>query len=415
MRIFLLSIMLCCLANIAHALDIKSMRVGVHKDKVRIVFDLSELSDFRTFMLSNPFRIVLDLPDFNWKTDNTTHPETSLITNVRKGALEPGISRIVLDLSKPAFIQSAFMLPAQNGKENRLVIDYTPTSEANFLAKKGTVHGTLKTAPEQPKTTTSYNASGLPIPPPNSARPTARQKQQNTTVRKKPLIVIDPGHGGVDPGAIGHSKIYEKNVVLALSKELKRQLINSGKYRAILTRENDVFIRLRDRVAFARKHEADLFISLHADSIKRQNVRGTSIYTLSQKASDAQTAKLAEKENQADLIAGIDLSVEDEQVAFILGDFLMTDTMNQSNFFANTLVDKLKDNNIRTLDRPHRYAGFAVLKAPDIPSVLIETGFMSNRTEASLLNQPEHRKKVASAIRAGIDVYFERTHQNEQN
>lgn len=414
MRTFLLSLMLCFLANASHALEVQSMRVGVHKDKVRIVLDLSELSDFRTFTLSNPYRMVVDLPDFEWKISNPEHPNASFIKSVRKGTLSAGISRVVLDLEKPILIQSAFMLPAQNGKKNRLVIDYSPTDESNFLSKKGTVHGTLKTeAP--PKQTIVHSAHGIPIPPPNSARPKTRQRPTQSKIWKKPLIVIDPGHGGVDPGAIGHSKIYEKNVVLALSKELQKQLINSGKYRAILTRNKDVFIRLKDRVAFARKHEADLFISLHADSIKKRNVRGTSVYTLSKKASDAQTAKLAERENQADLIAGIDLSVEDEQVAFILGDFLMTDTMNQANFFANTLVEKMKRKKIRTLERPHRYAGFAVLKAPDIPSVLIETGFMSNRTEATLLNKPTHRRTIASAIKTGIDAYFTRTHQNEQN
>ncbi len=415
MRTLLLALLFYFSTSTSYALDVQSMRIGVHKDKVRIVFDLSKLTDFRTFMLDAPYRMVIDLPDFKWNIKNVERPPTSHITAVRKGALNKGISRIVLDLNKPVLIQSAFMLPAQNGKKNRLVIDYTLVNQSTFLAKKATVHGTLQNIKDPlPKTTNMVH--GIPLPPPNSARPKSKpQVAQTTKFKKKPLIVIDPGHGGVDPGAIGHSKIYEKNIVLALSKELRKQLINTGKYRAILTRDKDVFIRLKDRVAFARKQNADLFISLHADSIKKKNVRGTSVYTLSKKASDAQTAKLAEKENKADLIAGIDLNVEDEQVAFILGDFLMTDTVNQANFFANTLVEKLQKKKIRTLERPHRSAGFAVLKAPDIPSVLIETGFMSNRAEASLLNQPKHRKKVAAAIKAGIDAYFIRTHQNEQN
>ena len=227
--------------------------------------------------------------------------------------------------------------------------------------------------------------------------------------------MIDPGHGGNDPGAVGHNRAYEKNVVLSLSKELRKQLLATGKYRVLLTRENDRFIRLKNRVKFARDANADLFISLHADSIHKSNVRGTSIYTLSKKASDAQTAKLAEKENQADLIGGVGLTVEDEQVAFILGDFLMNDTMNQSKFFANTLVKKLKSHGVKTLENPHRYAGFAVLKAPDIPSILIEAGFMSNRKEAQLLNQASHRQKLAKAMRAGIDAYFDYIYKNEKN
>lgn len=415
MRLLLLALLFCFPASISLALDVQSMRVGVHEDKIRLVLDLDRLTDFRTFTLSDPFRMVIDLPDFSWNINTIERPPSSLIAAVRKGTLNASISRIVLDLNKPVLIQSAFMLPAQGNKKNRLVIDYKATNMTMFIAEKGRIHGTLQNEKNYVKQQKIHTIKGIPIPPPNSARTKSQQTTKATTQRRKPLIVIDPGHGGVDPGAIGHGKIYEKNVVLALAKELRKQLINTGKYRVALTREKDVFIRLKDRVSFARKKNADLFVSLHADSIKKRNVRGTSVYTLSKKASDAQTAKLAEKENKADLIAGIDLNIEDEQVAFILGDFLMTDTVNQANFFANTLVEKMQKKKIRTLQRPHRYAGFAVLKAPDVPSVLIETGFMSNRTEATLLNQPAHRKKIAQAIKAGIDTYFIRTHKNEQN
>ncbi len=400
-----------------YALDVNSVRFGVHNDKIRVVLDLSELSDFRAFMLADPYRMVIDLPNFDWDADRIQRPKESMVSGIRKGALTQDISRIVLDLETPALIQSAFMLPAQGEKANRLVIDYTKTTQSNFMAQKGIIHGTLDTQnllttdEAIQNTAPIVTAGGIPLPPSNNARPSSAAS--GGFKKDKPLIIIDPGHGGVDPGAIGSNKVMEKNVVLALSKQLRDQLLASGKYRVKLTREDDTFIRLSDRVAFARKHQGDLFISIHADSIKKSNVRGTSVYTLSKKASDAQTAKLAEKENRADLIAGIDLNVEDQQVAFILGDFLMTDTMNQSTFFANTLVSKLSAYNIRTLETPHRYAGFAVLKAPDIPSVLIETGFMSNREEAYLLNQPAHRKKVSTAIQSGIDSYFEHVQNND--
>lgn len=402
----LLTLLWCVFPSLSYALEVQSVRFGVYNDKIRVVLDVDKVSDFRAFILTEPYRLIIDLPTFTWPGNKIERPPETRITGIRKGELSPQISRIVFDLNQPTIIQSAFMLPKQKGKKNRLVVDYKFTSHANFTNHKDQIHGNLKI----PKTLTTTSSSTSNIPHP-SQKPAAYADIK----KEKPLIVIDPGHGGVDPGAIGYNKVYEKNVVLALSKELKNQLINTGKYRVIMTRDKDVFVRLKDRVSLARKHNADLFISIHADSVARQNVRGTSIYTLSKKASDAQTAKLAEKENQADLIAGIDLNIEDEQVAFILGDFLINETQNQSKFLANTIVKKIENKKIRTLKTPHRFAGFAVLKAPDIPSVLIETGFMSNKAEADLLNKPAHRKKIAQAIRIGIDAYFQNAEFNNNN
>ena len=399
----------------AQALEIKSVRYGKHPDKVRLVIDMDKVADFRVFTLSTPYRLVIDLPQFTWSAGKTGKPDGVNITDVRQGMLRDNISRIVFDLERPAAIQSAFFLPKNKDRPDRLVIDYKPVDAITFEAKKATVHGTLKTE-NYARSDIPFNKTaiknGIPIPPPNTARPT-----HNTPSRaaRKPLIIIDPGHGGADPGAVGYNKTYEKYVVLSIARELRKQLRASGKYRVLLTRDKDVFIKLKDRVKFARKNGGDLFISLHADSIRKKNVRGTSIYTISKKSSDAQTAELAKKENQADLIGGVGLTVEDKQVAFILGDFLMNETMNQSKFFANTLVKKLKTNGIRTLENPHRYAGFAVLKAPDIPSILIEVGFMSNRKEAMLLKQKDHQQKIAKAIRSGIDAYFEHAALNENN
>ncbi len=362
-----------------------------------MVLDLDEVTDFRTFVLSSPYRIVVDLPHFTWKAGQTQKPFEAKVDDIRQGKLNQDVSRIVFDMQRPVIIESAFLLPSQDKKSNRIVVDYKFVNNTDFTKNKGTIHGTLSISP----TEASLTSNEIPRPPTNKERPTQNNKTE------KPLIIIDPGHGGQDPGSHSRSKIYEKNIVLALSKELKKQLLNTGKYRVLLTRETDIYIRLKDRVKFARDHEADLFVSIHADSIHKPNIRGTSVYTISKKASDAQTAKLAEKENQSDIMAGLDLSIDDEQVAFILGDFLMNDTMNQSKFFANTLVSKLKQSGIKTLQNPHRYAGFAVLKAPDIPSILIEAGFMSNAQEAKLLNQSHHRKKIASAILKGIDTYFD--------
>lgn len=385
-------------------MNVDNVRIGVHPSKIRLVIDVSEVTDFRAFTLDSPYRLVIDLPNFSWQAGKVDRPAQAMISDIRQGALMPGVSRIVFDLEKPVKIETAFLLPQHQERPTRIVIDYKVVPKQTFNAHKSTIHGTLKIEDYE-------NASAEPR---KAAIPYPSEKP-DTIARPKPLIIIDPGHGGQDPGALGGKGIYEKNIVLALAKDLRRELEKNGQYRVLMTRESDVFIRLRDRVKFARKHNGDLFVSIHADSIHKPNVRGTSVYTISKKASDAQTAKLAEKENQVDLMGGYDMVVEDEQVAFILGDFLMTDTMNQSKFFANTLVKKLRSHKIRTLQTPHRYAGFAVLKAPDIPSILIEAGFVSNREEARLLSQPSHRRKLAKAIHDGIDAYFAYVRNNERN
>ncbi len=443
--------MLC--ASNAHALEIEDVRFGTHKNFIRLVLDLGETQDtnFRAFALSSPYRIAIDLPDFKWNAGKPERPPLSLVEDIRQGPLMPGIARIVFDFRKAVMIQNAFLLPADGTNTSRLAIDYKVVSPEELEQQKSKIFGALKVQDrvassqkkpiddvlknytqkpsEQPNPAdyidykVAMQKDGIPRPPPNALRPKSRS-QNPFDVKKdavaqravrKPLIVIDPGHGGQDPGALGPNKIYEKTVVLALGKELKRQLLASGRYDVKMTREKDFYIRLKDRIQFARDHQADLFISLHADSIHKSDVRGTSVYTLSRKASDAQTAKLAERENQSDMIAGVDFEIEDEQVAFILGDFLMNDTQNQSKFFANTLVEKLEKNKVRTLRNPHRYAGFAVLKAPDTPSVLIESGFMSNKQEARLLNRADYRKKLATAMKDGIDAYFVAVRNNENN
>lgn len=395
---------LCLQTHSAFALDIDDIRFGAHEDQTRMVLDISKNSDFRTFVLSDPYRLVIDLPSFEWKAGDIKHPASAGISDVRHGNLMPGISRLVFDLKEPIAINAAFMLPGQASakKSDRLVIDFGPVSTAAFAKEKNKVLGKLDiNKPNTQASKQKARTASASVPP---------QPRQN----KKPLVVIDPGHGGVDPGAIGPRKIYEKKVVLALAKELKKQLLATGKYRVLMTRESDIFIKLRDRVKFARKHEADLFVSIHADSIEKKNVRGASFYTLSEKASDKQTARLAARENKADLIAGVDLSVEDEQVASILVDLTMRDTTNQGKYFANKVVEAFQGNSLKVLHNPHRHAGFAVLKAPDIPSILIEAGFMSNNQEAEKLNTSAYRKQLAGAMKKGINAYFEQVKKNQR-
>jgi len=240
------------------------------------------------------------------------------------------------------------------------------------------------------------------------------QNFPSLTQFKKPLIVIDPGHGGRDPGAINSSHgIKEKNITLSMAKELKSQLESSGLYNVLLTRTYDKSIELNGRVEFARVNNADLFISLHADSIGKPLVRGVSVYTLSKKASDEQTAKLAAHENSVDVIANLNLG--NSEVEDILLDLILRDTMNQSNYLATNVVDALRINGIRMLEKPHRFAGFAVLKIPDIPSVLIEVGFMSNYQEALMLSKAEYRHKIGRAMVASIEVYFKNIRLNHRS
>ncbi len=220
-----------------------------------------------------------------------------------------------------------------------------------------------------------------------------------------PLVYIDPGHGGPDPGTIGHSGTFEKSVTLAVAQELERQLLATGRYRVKLTREKDVFVALRERFAMAREDQADIFISLHADSSFVGDPRGLSVYTLSETSSDAEAAALAAKENKADLIAGVDLSKQSNAVSSILIDLTQRETKNQSARFAELLVNELSRVTM-LLPNTHRFAGFAVLKAPDIASVLIEMGYLSNVQDEALLLSPAHRAKLAGAMLRAIDGYF---------
>lgn len=410
----------------ACALSIDTVRFGTHPDKTRIVVEVDQPTDFRAFILDNPYRIVIDLPAYEWNAGSIKKPKNGLVHDLRTGMLDSVTSRLVVDVTQPVAIRSAFTLPASTTAKDRLVIDFQVIAQNSITEEKKQFFGDL---PKQPTSTvsksTNVNAKVATLPPPtktstqsDTITPGRKPNASSTTETvysplRKPHIVIDAGHGGQDPGAVGVHKTYEKHVTLAAAKELKKKLESTGRYRVSLTRDKDYYIKLYKRVGIARSREADLFISLHADSIGDKSVRGASVYTLSNKASDAQTAKLAAKENRADLIGGVDLSHEDKEVSDILLDLAMRDTMNQSKFFANTIVSSFQQRGIRVLRKPHRYAGFAVLKAPDVPSVLIEMGFMSNRLDVSLLSSASYRGKMASALAESINRYFNTVRKNQ--
>ncbi len=396
-RFFTVLLFLIAIPISGHAaLSVEDLRFGTYQDNARIVLELNQPSDFRAFTLNNPSRLVIDLPEFNWKPAKLQNIETSMVKKVRQGVLEPGISRIVLDLEQDSAISRAFLLKPDHGYQHRLVIDYAASANKAAQAKR---FGSLSTA--EPQTVNT------------AVTPQVTPSVKKAATPRKPVVVIDAGHGGVDPGAVGKGDIYEKNITLAIAKKLRDQLQRTGRYKVVMTREDDRFLKLYQRVAIARQHKGDLFMSIHADSIRKASVSGASIYTLSDKASDEQTARLAARENKADLIGGVDLSVEDKDVANILLDLVRRDTMNQSNFFAGSIVSAFEKENIQLLERPHRSAGFAVLKAPDIPSVLVETGFVSNNKEARMLTRSDYQEKIAATLKEGIDRYFERLALNQ--
>lgn len=232
----------------------------------------------------------------------------------------------------------------------------------------------------------------------------------------KPIVVVDPGHGGVDPGAISLSGAYEKNIVLALAHDVQNILNKSGKVHCILTRNGDTFIPLRERVAFARAHHADLFMSLHADTVSDPTIRGLSVYTLSQTASDTEAQALADKENKSDIVAGIDFSNESAEVTNILIDLVQRESMNKSAVFAGDIIRSVQSTTHNVLEvNTHRFAGFAVLKAPDIPSVLVENGYLSNVQDEQMLRRNDYRAKLASALAHAIETYFAQNRKSRKS
>lgn len=384
--VFLCVALICGVSGFAHALDMSSIRLGLHGDKERVVIELTKATKYRSFVLQDPNRIVLDIDQFNWKIGNIFKPVGTLVKDVRYGVLGGGKGRLVIETNAPVILKDTFSIPKSKTQPDRIVIDFSRTTAE-----------VMKEATSQKMGQLDKDDRGS-----KNAKPAPSKSSKNKEAK---LIIIDPGHGGQDPGAIGANGAYEKNIVLAVGLELRKQLRNAG-YRVEMTREKDVFIPLRGRVNFARKKKGDLFISLHADSIGRANVAGASVYTLSDKASDKETQKLAERENKSDLIAGIDLSHQEDDVAGILIDLAARDTMNQSRYLAKTVINTLDGNSVKILDKKYRSAGFAVLKAMDIPSVLVEMGYLTNRQEVERLSSSDYQKRVAAALKQSVDSFF---------
>jgi len=435
------------------AVDVLGIRLGVHPDKTRVVLDLSGGAPYHTLLLANPYRLVVDLDEARWQLGpEGAPPGKGLVSSLRYGTYSGGTQRLVLDLAGPADLQQSALIPGSGSVAARLVLDIVPTSATRFQA--GATGGSgpaLVSLPELTSATGSDPAAGtqlaaaidpagaVPTPavkpdpaapdppavPDPPAAPAAAAvpsttgattvallgfpppvKPSSPAVPLRPLIMLDPGHGGVDPGTVGASGYYEKALTLAMALEVKRQIEAGGRFRVQLTRDTDIFIPLRDRIAIARAAHADIFISLHADSHDNASHRGATVYTLSETASDAEAEALAAKENKADLIAGVDLSNENQVVTSILIDLAQRETKNQSVRLADYLVDELSGGTLLNRNT-HRFAGFAVLKAPDVPSILLELGYLSNQQDEKLLQTKAYRRKMAAAIVKAIGDYFQ--------
>ena len=391
-------------------------RLGGGAERTRFVVDLTRSVDYTAKVLADPYRVIVDLPEVNFDfPPGLGRMGRGLVKEYRYGQYGEGKSRIVLDVTGPVLVAKSFVITAKNNQPARLVIDLHRTDARKFAdaarkrdakARREKSRATEIAAVLQKMIAA---APKLQVP-----RPTAKPKKaapSPKTVAKprkrdgKPVIIIDPGHGGVDPGAIGRRGTAEKSVTLAFSRTLRDKLKASGRYRVYLTRDSDRFIRLRDRVKFARQKGGHLFISVHADSIKRGRASGSTVYTLSDKASDREAAALAAKENRADIIAGVTLKKESNAVTGILIDLAQRETKNHSIHFARQLVERIRGVS-KVRKKSMRQAGFRVLKAPDVPSVLVELGFLSSRRDEAKLRSKAWRKKMAGAVKKAVDRYF---------
>jgi N-acetylmuramoyl-L-alanine amidase len=369
---------------------VMSARIGEHEDRTRLVIELSDPVNLRTFALANPDRVVIDMPEVSWRLGAPPRPTGfGAVKSYRYGQFRAGNSRMVIDLNEPVTVSDALVIPPSSGFGYRVVIDLFPTTRPKFDAQAGWP-ADLKQRESDAEKLAALIAAQQMAPSRNGG---------------KKIIVLDPGHGGLDSGTIGVNGLMEKDLALAEGLKLERELRRRG-YTVFMTRDSDTFIPLRQRVAFARADRADLFIALHADSNPDPGTTGTSVYTLNDGRSDREAAALARRENQSDVIAGVDLSGDNNPVAPILINLAQRDTRNKSSEFASNALKELGQVTNLLARSPHRSASLAVLVAPDVPAVLIELGYLSNDSDAAQMNTDSWRIKVADAIADAVDAQF---------
>lgn len=351
----------------AKPVTIKDVRLWAGPDGTRLVFDLSAPTEHSLLTLDNPDRVVVDIPAGVLQSERVLPQGQGFVKQLRAASQPNGDLRVVVDLSEPAQSKT-FAVGPQQSYGHRLVLDLKPSKK--------------------------------------SASPPSVVKAVADAHGRDIVVAIDAGHGGVDPGSIGKRGTYEKHVTLAIARRLKNRIDREPGMRAVLTRDDDTFIELRDRIRRARRQQADMFVSVHADSYTDRSVAGSSVYVLSARgASDESARWLADRENAADLIGGVKLDDKDSVLASVLLDLSQGASMSASIDAADKVMHELyKIGNITS--RGVKHAGFLVLKSPDIPSLLVETAFISNPTEEARLLDPKHQQRLADAIHAGVRSYF---------
>jgi N-acetylmuramoyl-L-alanine amidase len=360
---------------------VSGMRIVGDANRTRFVVDLAKSPDYHLLRLANPNRLVIDMPNVNFSEEAKPGEGRGLISDYRYGLIAPGKGRVVLDLAGPVEIVNSFVLDPVGTEPARFVVDMAPTSGDAFMT------AALQDLPPR-------------APALRGAEPSAPAMSSGL-----PVVVIDPGHGGIDSGAVGKDGTLEKDITLAFSLELARQLKAGGKIEPVLTRTDDTFLSLANRVQVARDHKALLFVSVHADTVREDYVRGATVYTLSDEASDTLSQALAEHENRSDILAGLALDDQPDDVADILFDLARRETKNLSVRFAKSLVSDMRGK-VMLNSNPWRRAAFRVLKAPDVPSVLFELGYLSSPDDEKLFASDAWPSGEARSVARAIEAYL---------
>jgi N-acetylmuramoyl-L-alanine amidase len=361
-------------------------RLGGDETRTRFIVDISRNVSITAFTLADPYRVIVDVPQMVFQLPaKTGEGGRGLIKAFRYGLVMPGGSRIVIDTKGPVRIDKAFVLDSVDGQPARIVLDLVTVDRESFMRN-------------------------LALENRNRRAPEARKGDRDASAKsgdQRPLVMLDPGHGGIDNGTVAPSGEMEKAIVLEFALMLRDKLEKTGKYRVAMTRTDDRFVSLPERVRVARGQQAALFVSIHADALAKGDgdARGATVYTLSETATDGEAARLAEAENRADVIAGVDLSAEPDDVADILIDLAQRETKHFSVQFAKTLVGQLKTS-ARLHKHPMKSAGFRVLKAPDVPSVLVELGYVTSRQDLKLLTSDAWRGRATDSIVQAVHAFF---------
>ncbi|SFR48089.1 N-acetylmuramoyl-L-alanine amidase [Litoreibacter janthinus] len=372
------------MTGVAESQDLRALaRVDMSSSVVEDSYGATSLSlaltqavPYRVQVFDGPPRIALDFREVAFEPDLSVLDRSDRVAQLRAGVIRDGWSRLVLELTEPMLVASAGMETDPQDGDAVINLHLRPASETEFAVRAEA----------------------------NLTQIVAWERPAEAAADARRMIVVDPGHGGVDPGAQRFG-VNEADIMLQFARELREQLLRSGRYDVIMTREDDSFVSLPQRVSLARAAGADAFLSLHADALAEGRATGTTIYTLSDDASDEASAKLAERQDRTDILAGVDLTAQDDQIATVLMDLARAETTPRTDRLAEALVDGLRNTLGKLHKRPRLEAGFSVLKAPDIPSVLIELGFMSSQTDLDRLQDPVWRSQAAAGIVDAMDLW----------